>query len=69
MSDRDQGAPVVGMAALVVLLCGAWWSGPAVGAADQPPPMNPHGDLIFRATGATSCAACHGQGAIFSGMW
>jgi cytochrome c2 len=28
----------------------------------QQQPMNPHSDLIFRATGATTCADCHRVG-------
>ncbi len=30
-----------------------------VGLALEEPPMNPHSDLIFRATGASSCRDCH----------
>ena len=29
------------------------------GAQDGQPTLNPHGDLIFRATGTTSCTDCH----------
>lgn len=33
------------------------------------PPFNPHGNLVFRATGATSCRECHVAGRSTSGAW
>lgn len=33
-----------------------------VGAALEEAPVNPHSDLIFRATGASSCQDCHRTG-------
>ncbi|MEX5216102.1 MAG: hypothetical protein NW703_18310 [Nitrospiraceae bacterium] len=33
------------------------------------PPFNPHGNLVFRATGATSCRECHVAGRSISGAW
>ena len=33
------------------------------------PPFNPHGDVVFRATGATSCRDCHAAARTASGAW
>jgi hypothetical protein len=32
-------------------------------------PFNPHGNLVFRVTGATSCRDCHAAGRSTSGVW
>jgi hypothetical protein len=34
----------------------------AAGQESAEPPFNPHGNLVFRATGATSCRDCHVAG-------
>ena len=53
------------MAAFMVALFVATGSGavPVEAATEEPArqagPINPHSDLIFRATGATSCRDCH----------
>ena len=31
--------------------------------------FNPHGNVVFRATGATSCRDCHASGRSSSGAW
>lgn len=33
------------------------------------PAFNPHGNLVFRVTGATSCRDCHAAGRSASGAW
>lgn len=60
------------------------WPAPALGqaihgtqrVAEEPtnresiePAFNPHGNLVFRATGATSCRDCHVAGRSASGTW
>lgn len=54
-SDLPPGAFVTG---LVLMTLGIG----QVGLALEEPPMNPHSDLIFRATGASSCRDCHRSG-------
>ena len=53
------------MVAVAVVISGLiGLGGRAVGLAQQDDhnPSNPHSDLIFRATGAVSCADCHRTG-------
>lgn len=52
------------MAVLLAAATWSWWdavevSAPPAAAEER---LNPHSDLIFRATGATSCRDCHRSG-------
>lgn len=40
-----------------------------VGQDSAEPLFNPHGNVVFRATGATSCRDCHAAGRSASGAW